>query len=88
MMRCTIELIPGGVESHPRRRTIGVIDVANIGGDELSGNYTFTLDKSLFNRPGEVWKAGAVKGFPRKLRGPYDLLYRCLRNAVGKRNPA
>lgn len=34
-----------------------------------------------------TWKSGKVDGHNKNLRGPWDLLYRILRDAVGSRNP-
>lgn len=39
MIRCTIEIIPGGDEKHPRRRAIGVVEVANVGGSDREASY-------------------------------------------------
>lgn len=33
-----------------------------------------------------TWKAGTIEGHTPKTRGPWDLLYRILRKAVGPRN--
>lgn len=35
---------------------------------------------------GSVWKETAVRDFPRKRLGPWDLLYRVLQAAIGFRN--
>lgn len=86
-VRVTIEIIPGGIESHPRRKVIGVVNITNTGGGAELSDYAFKMDKSLFNKPKETWRAGKIAGFPRLKLGPYDLVYRCLRAAVGKRNP-
>lgn len=47
MIRCTIELIPGGIETHERREVIGVIEIANTGGNVNTGVYKALLKKSL-----------------------------------------
>lgn len=47
MIRCTIEIIPGGVEDHTRREVIGVIEIANCGGTAETGHYRFVLAKKL-----------------------------------------
>lgn len=45
MIRCTIELLPGGQESHAR--TIGIVEIANTGtGSEEIGNYAVALKKT------------------------------------------
>ena len=99
MIRCIIELVPHGVEE--KKRTIGLVEIANIGGDAELGNYVVTLKKSAPWRGAlkDVWRQGeflggaAIKvesgkfeGFDRQYRGPYDLLYRALKAVVGERN--
>ena len=44
MIRCTIELLPGGNEA--RARTIGLVEIANIGGTQDVGNYAVVLTKT------------------------------------------
>lgn len=98
MIRCTIELLPGGDES--RKRTIGLIEIANVGGDRLIGNYHVVLTKTppFKGALRDRWKAGkfvddeeaivaSVDGFDRVKRGSYDLLYRALASCgLGARN--
>jgi bifunctional DNase/RNase len=36
---------------------------------------------------GSKYKEGRVEGFPRQRLLAYDLLFRCLKTAVGHRNP-
>jgi hypothetical protein len=86
MIRVTIELIPWGF-GEPEN--IGTIEIANDGkGTADVGHYEARLLKSpkYAARPG-VWRKAAIRGFPRLRLGPYDLLYRVLRAAVGDRNP-
>lgn len=47
MIRCTIELVPGGIEDHPRKQVIGVIEIANTGGSGTTGQYKVVLMKKL-----------------------------------------
>lgn len=47
VIRCTIEMLPGGIEDHPRRRTIGVVEIANVGGSDQVGTYRAILSKNL-----------------------------------------
>ena len=100
MLRCTIELLPGGDES--RKRTIGVIEIANVGGTREVGNYSVVLKKTP-PFPGALraaWKRGlmkgeddeaivaSVEGHHRTKRGSYDLLYRALKACgLEARNP-
>lgn len=69
---------------------LGTITIANdaaasrASGGAL-GDYAVTLSRR--GQPCSVWKRGAVRGFPRKRLGTYDLLFRALREMVGSRNP-
>lgn len=93
MIRCTIEMIPKGDES--RKRVMGLIEIANIGGTDKMGNYTVRLFKTppFSGALVKSWKsgrlpvegddapivAGEVIGLHRERRGVYDLLFRALR---------
>ena len=101
MLRCTIELLPGGDES--RARTIGVVEIANVGGTREVGNYSVVLKKTppFTGALRAAWKRGLlnggeddeaivanVEGHHRTKRGSYDLLYRALRACgLEARNP-
>ena len=81
-IRVTIELVPFGIG---KPRHLGTALIANDGsGDVDVGNYVATLSK--WGRPNAVWKTAEVKGFRRRKRGAWDLLYLVLKEAVGKRN--
>lgn len=83
MLRVTIEVVPKGDES--RRRHLGTLEIANDGtGSSECGNYAVRLAK--FGQPQQSWIRGAVRGFDRIRRGPYDLLLQCLVATVGHRN--
>lgn len=92
MIRCTIELLPGGDES--RARVIGLVEIANIGGTVELGTYAVILKKTppFAGALREAWRrgryasgeddeviAGEVVGHHRTKRGVYDLLYRALK---------
>lgn len=91
MLRCTIELVPGGDET--RKRVIGCVEIANVGGTQQVGNYSVVLKKTppFAGALRAAWKRGLLKGedddaiaaevigHHRQLRGSYDLLYRALR---------
>ncbi len=85
MIKVTIEFIEHGI-GKPEK--IGEIIIANDGtGTEDLGNYTAELMKTPKYAKGKgVWKKSRVTGFPRLVRGPYDLLYLALKNAVESRN--
>lgn len=99
MIRATIELIPCGVEE--KKRVIGLVEIANCGGDADTGNYIVMLKKSppyegalknlwrkgvLSDGAAKQVDTGYIEGFQRLRRGPYDLLYRALKSVVGERN--
>ena len=92
MIRCTIELLPGGSETG--KRTIGLMEIANVGGDLIHGDYVVVLRKTppFAGALRAAWRKGAldptaddsevlagrVEGHHRTKRGVYDLLYRGL----------
>lgn len=99
MLRCTIEILPGGDES--RARTIGLVEIANVGGNNEIGNYAVVLKKTppFSGALKTAWRkgqmtpgygdeeimVGEVIGHHRTRRGSYDLLYRALK-ACGLEN--
>lgn len=102
MLRCTIEILPGGDEA--RARTIGCVEIANVGGTQEIGNYAVVLKKTppfpgalkaawkkgtlVVGRDDEEVIVGAVVGHHRQKRGPYDLLFRALKACgLEARNP-
>lgn len=102
MLRCKIELLPGGDES--RARTIGMVEIANVGGTLDIGNYAVVLTKTspFQGALKAAWKrgtvaaleeddeviAGRVEGHHRTKRGVYDLLFRALKSCgLEERNP-
>lgn len=86
MVVCKIELWPFGEEENAQE--IGRVLIHNdTTGNSMYGNYVVRLMKAAkyATKPG-VWKRGVVHQFPRIKLGPYDLLYRALKNVVGSRN--
>lgn len=90
MIRCTIELLPGGSET--QARTIGLIEIANRG-HVVDGrsDYDLVLKKCppFSGALKARWRAGKfadddeaavaeVLAFHRTRRGVYDLLFRAL----------
>ena len=94
MIRTTIDLVPGGDET--RIRTIGLVEIANVGGDLIRGDYLVVLKKTppFKGALRSAWRqgrlpaapddeeilSGEVLGHHRQQRGSYDLLYRALRS--------
>jgi len=81
MIRVTVELVSAVQPS--RSRILGVAEIANVGGDARLGDYTVELVSGATK---ELWRSGVVRGFPRLVRGPWDLLYCALAATVGDRN--
>lgn len=86
MLVIKIEMWPQGDESQARE--IGRAHISNDGtGTPDRGHYDVKLLKSAeyATRPG-TWKKGRVQNFPRQVLGPWDLLFRALRDCVADRN--
>lgn len=94
MIRCTIELLPGGDED--RARPIGCVEISNIGGTADVGEYNVVMKKTPPFRGAlrAAWKkgrfrdfgyqdneiiVGGLAGHHRTRRGVYDLLYSALK---------
>lgn len=83
MILIKVELWPGGDAN--LKRDLGQALIYNDGRGTLeSGDYQVRLYK--WGKSKSVWKTGSVKDFPRKRLGPWDLLYRALKEIVGDRN--
>ena len=83
MIRITIELLPLGSEIG--KRHLGTAEIVNDGtGTAIISNYDVRLSK--WGAPKSTWKKTRVVGFNRRKRGPWDLFYVALRNAIGSRN--
>ena len=84
MIVVTIEMISARTG---KRSVLGIAEIYNDAtGDERTGNYVMKVYRKGEPFRGRVWKAADVKGFPRKRLGPWDLMYRLLREIVGPRN--
>lgn len=81
MVRVTVELCPGGDETHPQHLGTARIALRRVVGN--LGDYTATLSK--WRRPNESWKSGVVLGFNRITRGPWDLLGAAVCSCLGQR---
>ena len=84
MIVVTVELISAVTG---KRSVLGRAEIYNDAtGDRGKGNYVAKIYRRGQPFRGRVWKAGEVADFPRLRLGPWDLLYRCLKNIVGDRN--
>ena len=76
------ELWPNGDKNQSKH--LGTAKIINDNTGNLSmGNYKILLSGKNSK---QIWRAGAIKGFPRKVLGHWDLLYRALKELVGERN--
>ncbi len=102
MIRCILEMCPGGDVSRAHR--IGLVEIAKVGGTPDSRNYVVTCKKSPPFKGALVaaWRRGVLKaetadvevlvgqveGHDPRRRGAYDLLYRALAACgMDSRNP-
>lgn len=62
MIRVTIELLPGGRETG--KRTLGLVEIANIGGTSAKGNYAVVLTKTppFAGALKAAWRKGLIAG--------------------------
>lgn len=88
MIRVTVELV--SAVSPDRDRLLGVMTIANTGPLDKSAPNVCGYDVRLSKwAPQEkiTWRSGKVTKFDRVQRGPWDLMYLCLRATVARRNP-
>lgn len=92
MLVIKIEIWPLGYEGRKRELAQAFIGLTEVN-EEGEGTYNYALlkDGKKVKPHGRVaktnkWRDGKVSGHPRLKRGPWDLLYRVLAAAVGKRN--
>ncbi len=87
MIVVKIEMWPGGMEDHPRKRELQRIFITNSGGTNEIGHYDVKIPKSPeYARRGGIWKSGRVVDFPRLRLGPADLLLRALVACIAGRS--
>lgn len=82
MIKVTLELFPHGFSCG--RKLLGSAVISNtLASTPTKGSY----DAVFANKAGRPWKTCKVSGFPRKKLLAWDLLYRCLKEVAGDRNP-
>lgn len=88
MIRVTVELI--SAISPSRNRVLGIATISNDGHKFTETNGVRSDYDVEINQAGQhfdqIWKRTRVLDFPRKRLGAWDLLYRALKDIVGKRN--
>ena len=82
------EMWPLGDES--RKYEIGSAKIINDAYGSIDiGAYNYQFCGGVAGREdllSKIWKKGHIDKFPRRERGLWDLLYLCLKSAVGGRN--
>lgn len=82
MIEVTIDLVPFGDRSKPRKQ-LGRVTIGNtLEGTPTRGSYIVRA----YDKAGRLWGEGEVHDFPRKRLLAFDLLYRALRDLVAHRN--
>jgi len=85
MIRVKIELWPLGDKT--KARSLGSMEIALDPKTLLTpkvGSYNYRILQ--WGKDRKTWKKGHVGNHDRMHRGPWDLLYRCLVDAVASRN--
>lgn len=83
MLVMQIQMWPKGDRS--KAYSVGTLKVALTDiNDKGHRSYNWSLSKF---RDRGVWKTGTIDGHNPRCRGPWDLIFRILRKAVGQRNP-
>jgi hypothetical protein len=73
MLNITIDLIPFGLTTHTR--TLRTLRITNTGkGTKHKGDYI----AEFIGEKGGVYRRVEITGFPRKRKGPWDLVYEAL----------
>lgn len=83
MLVITVELWPGGSQEHKRVIHEGKIGLVSTENERARGNYKYWFSSKTLGR---TLREGYIHGFPRKRLSAWDLLYRCLKDALGERN--
>jgi hypothetical protein len=84
MLVIQVQMWPGGDKS--KAYSMGTLTVAldpSTLATDITRGYTWRITR--FKDKG-TWKSGRIDGHNPKTRGPWDLIFRILRSAVGVRN--
>lgn len=84
MLVIDMQIYPVGDKT--RARSLGKMEIHldAVDPSHLIGEYSYKIRK--WTKGEGVWREGKVRGHHRKKRGPWDLLFRCLLDAVASRN--
>lgn len=84
MLVIQIQMWPQGDRS--RAYSLGTMSVALDPKESTPTRRSYTWRITSFKEK-RTWKAGRIGGHTPKTRGPWDLVFRILRDVVGVRNP-
>lgn len=77
-----VDLTMWPVGEQKNARSLGRIEISNIGGTVYQGDY----EANLYDKNNNLYKTVFIDYFPRLELSAFDLLYRVLKEAVGERN--
>ena len=85
MVVIKVELWPGGAEK--LKRSLGRMEISwSIAKTKLLGRRAYVYKLFKWRPENSIWKEGHIVGHEAKNRGPWDLMFRCLFDAVASRN--
>jgi hypothetical protein len=84
MIRCTLELLRGGIDDPSQNVHLGTIEIANdifstLRSDGKRGSYKFEIHKK---RLGRIFHIGKVENFPRLSYHPWNLVRQILNDVA------
>lgn len=89
MIKCTLELCPGGVDDPETNEHLGTIKISNdivgtVNTGGRRGNYRFDLWKKRYGSKINPARSGMIDGFPRLSYHPWNLVRLILEEAAYK----
>ena len=84
MIRCTLELIPGGISDNTNdAEHLGTIIIANDVQETVeSGGQRGTYDAVIFKKRKRPWRMVKIRNFPRRAYHPWNLVLQILTKAA------
>ncbi len=91
MLRVTVEMIPFGIENHPRRRILRECDISNEGGSNCIADYSAKFYCCRVHQSSETgwrkvrskWRTAKIFNGPRKQRSAWRLVHEAIGNVLG-----
>jgi hypothetical protein len=82
MIRVTVDFIPFGIKRYTK--TIGTIEICNVGGTMEVGNYEYKLTMPTNEYHSELKKTGNIKEFDRLHKNAWHLVSLVLLKIIGR----